>query len=245
MDSERRHQLAQNDLKNGIFTFYRDYYKPNANLISIALLAIVLIVAVAMVTSRISRANRAAQWKQIFEASLLPDNDARIKSFETLAEEYKSGEMGARVRLVLAQAKLSEGSELLYKDRIKAATLLNEAVSLLDIAETLAGNEIALREEVLFNSAMAHESLAACSDSAENITKAKTKYDTIVKMRQDGAFTVSAKERLSSLERPTDVKLLSMLATAEPAKPVEDININLEPGAKIDGPSEINFDALK
>jgi hypothetical protein len=245
MDSERRHQLAQNALEKGIVTFYRDFYKPNANLIGLAVLAILVIVVVATVTSRISRANRAAQWKQIFEASLLPDNDARIKSFETLAEEYKSGEMGARIRLVLAQAKLGEGSELLYKDRVKAAALLNEAVSLLDIAETLAGSEIVLREEIVFNSAMAHESLAACSDSTDNVTKAKTKYGAITKMRQDGAFTVSAKERLSSLERPTDVKLLSILATAEPAKPVEDIKINLEPGAKIDGPSEIKFDALE
>ena len=245
MDSERRHKLSQNLLEKWFVSLYQDFYKPNATLIGSGLLAIVAIIAIAVIGSRLMQANQAAQWEQILQASLIPDPDARLKTFETLAENYRSGSMGARVRLVLAQAKLTEGSDLLYRDREKATALLTEAETLLNTADTLAAKDRMLREEVAFHTAMTYESLAACREGTENLERAKKKYEEVVRQWPSGVFTEKARQRQASLSRPADLKLLGMLASAPIPKPADDINVNVERGTTIEGPGEINLDQFE
>ncbi|HBT77276.1 MAG TPA: hypothetical protein DEB39_10230 [Planctomycetaceae bacterium] len=241
MDGERRRQLSQNLLGKWLLKLYEDLREPYAKVVYVVLVVALVILCVTLISSNFMQIQQKAQWESYFHSVGAATPEARTQAFQNLAATYTSGDMGARVRMTLAQFQLQEGANLLYTDRDEAMKQLESARTYFFSAEKLTSNS-RLKEQIAFGLAATHESLAAVRTDKDDLDVAEKKYKEVFEFWPEGMFAERARQAHETITHSEGKKLYSMLASMKIEKP-EPLNINLEKGDTIEGPTE--FDPLK
>lgn len=219
MDSDRRHQLGQNDLLNWLLDCYEDVLRPNVTLILAGVAVGVVLVGSFVLYSRTAAAAQRAGWDNYFRACRSGNAEA---SLEMMATHYTSGEMGALVRLTLAEAMLNSATQLALTKKAETRELLGKVGQNLSTAATLT-SDVATQERILYARGIMHETLCAVSATEEESQRdrdaAITAFRNLAAQYIDGVYTQAAQSRLQSLERNLTQNLLVAFAVTPIVEP--------------------------
>ncbi len=241
MDSDRRHQLAKNQLREWIFQLYEDLYKPYSNYFLFGLGIAIIAVCITVVGSNLLQDQKAKQWGDYFDALAVADADARMQQLEEYAKAYRSGAIGLQIRLTIAQTRLREGSQLLYTEREKAKEALETALTYFNEADRIASTA-RQKSEIRYGLGATYESLAATRTDKDDLLQAEKNYREAFENWPDTPAAGLAKAAYRQIHRPESKQLYAMLAAAPQEKPAP-LNIDLKKGETIGGPTE--FDPMK
>jgi len=243
MDRERRHQLAQNELRNWLYTQYEDVIKPNGQLIGWLFVAFLVLVCGFFLTRSLLQANYSKSWQQYFTALYSDDPEA---SFQALVEDRSSakGSAAAQIRLTYAQI-LSSGAEvLLATDKTKAVEQWEKSAQMFQAALDLADND-GIRQRAVYGSAVTYETLAAHRIGNNDLAESEKKYKELVDRWPDSLYGQWASKRLVQLAKSETRAFYDFIAVAVPATQAADhriVDID-RTDFFFDGPGD--FDPLK
>ena len=175
MKTERRHELQTNVLADwlGKKIIALEKYSRAAAGIVIALLIAVFVV---IYLSKQQASRRATGWSKLFQGSVERD----LTQMRETAEEHRGTEVGLWALQSAADLHLEEGSNLLYIDRVDAASRLSKAVSnyLLVVDQT---KDSMLKRRALFGLAQAYE-------ASNELKKAADRYAELAQLSPDSVL---------------------------------------------------------
>lgn len=260
MDSERRHQLSQNDLANWLLEFYEETFRPNASLFLLGGTLAVVVVGVFFFYTKTAAANRAAAWQHYNEACSA-GGASEIASLESLATFYTQGEMGATIRFTLAEAYLAAAGTVAGRTRPETLASLEKAIGLLDAASQLTTDAMQ-QGRIAYDRGMVcemlsslrtppadatPEQLAAAKTLCESdLTAASNAYQKVLDFDPQGVYALPARARLEAIGNPITREALIALATT----PLPAEKVASEGGLEIDTqeapkpPASLNLDSM-
>ncbi len=218
MDSDRRHQLAQNSLGNWLVDQYDDFIKPNSQLIGWVVIGFLVFLIGMMLTVSMVKTSNARAWQQYFSAF---GSDNPEASFQALVESVPTGPTAAQARLTFAQFLTGDATNLLTTDKAKAEEKLETALRMLDTARSTAKDEFQ-QQQLLFGKATAFETLAACRSGKNDLAEAEKAYKEIAQQWPNSYYGQRAQRQLTVLERPDTRKFYDQVAAIVPETPKAD-----------------------
>jgi predicted negative regulator of RcsB-dependent stress response len=211
MNSERRHELQQNDLADLLGLQIKKVEK-HGKLI-IAVIAIVAAAAIA--------------WALYRSAALSARSDATLQLLQNagsgdpeplgaIGERYGETTAGALAKVFQADALLASGITALFNDREEAEPQLTEALRRYTEAAELS-NELLVSSRANFGLARAHESLG-------QLDQAIAAYNRVVTIGESEAITAVAQQRIERLKSPQTQEFLAWFERqdfrpADPSQP--------------------------
>ncbi|MGL4942200.1 MAG: hypothetical protein ACRC46_03295 [Thermoguttaceae bacterium] len=259
MDSERRHQLSQNDLANWMLEFYEDTLRPNASLFLLGAVCAVLVVVSVVAYQRTAAANKAAAWQLYNEACSSPN---QVAALEGLAAFYTSGEMGATIRFTLAEAYCTNVSTTAGREQPDAVATLEKAIGILDVASRLTTDvtshgRIAYDRGAVFETlatlrtppsedATAEQKAAAVAACTADLENAVAAYTAVVALGANGVYAAAAQSRIDAIDNPIDHNALVAIATMPiPPKATDNGSVlNVDTKAAPEPPKSLDLDKM-
>lgn len=215
MDSNRRHQLAQNELANWFITQYEEWIKPNAYWISGGTFAILILLGAFFGSAGISEWNKAQIWNGYYTAI---HSENSTEALELLAETSK-GTIAEQARLTSAQIRLGEGCHLLFSDKSKATESLEKSIQQFQYLQKNAKDKNILLQ-ASFGLAQSWETLAAVRVGKNDLAEAEKEYKKITEQWSNEFLGQKAKKQLLLISRANTQKFFELAAAkvAEPPK---------------------------
>ena len=223
MDSNRRHQLAENSLAKWFNTQYEEWIAPNSGLLSTLVLVILIVLCAVMIISRYMEWQKATEWKKFYSAFNAENFQDELQALaETSKEPVKS-----RAQVTLAQVLLSEGCNLAATDKDKAVTQLENAAGQFEQLQNSAPTE-AFRQQAAFGFAQAKETLASLR-TGEDLVEAEKAYRKIADQWPDSYYGVrAAKQQLLISQVGTKTFLEKSIAKAAEQPKAEDFKVEID-----------------
>jgi hypothetical protein len=204
MKTERRHELAKNDLADWMGDKIEEL-KPYSTAIWGTVFAAIAVVLAIVYWSRKSEAQSERTWDSYFNARNEPD------SLRNVAEAYPKSPAGLWSRLTLGDLQLAKGVDALFEDRTGGQEALKEAAEAYEFVIHNAPRGSLLVERATFG-------LGEVFESQNELDKARSQYEDVVTNWPDGAFSAQAKQRLADLDKPATKQFYDWFAKQEPRK---------------------------
>lgn len=221
MKTERRHELATNDLADWLGDKIEEL-KPYSTAIWGTILAVVAVIFAFIYWSRNSEARLERTWDSYFNAS----RENAPEDLKSVAETYPEAPAGLWARLTLADMRLTSGVDALFNDHQASQEALKEAIEAYEFVIKHAPSDSLLVERATFGLGEAYE-------SQNELDKARTQYETVEKNWPGGAFSTQAKQRLNDLNKPATKQFYDWFAKQEPRKkPATGSGLSLPTGDK-------------
>ncbi len=240
MKSERRHDLSENYLAKWIASTF-EKIAPYQNAIYWTIITVLVVVCLVMVWTNFAEKSRSKAW-----SDYLPDlNSEGVEKLETLMDKYTSGEVAARIRVSAGEFLLADGCQLVFSNREEAPGKLEKALGFFLAAEGMVSDNTDLAEQVAYDLAVTHETLAVVRTGQDDLAGAKGYYEKIVTRWPNGVYAKSAKKKLAYLQSDAAKRFYDYFALAAEKAPVETkspIDINIDPTAPLEMPSDMNLD---
>lgn len=189
MNSERRHELQQNDLAiwlNKINKSVEPYTKPIA-----IVLGLLVVGGLALGFYRSEQmAERSEATLQLIQAAAGQDAEVLM----AVSDTYPNTEAGEWARLYQGQLLLSQGIQSLFNDRENAEVLLKDAQQALRAA-------ISSSKETLLLS-RGQYGIAQAAEALGNLDEAIEAYKKVVEIKESDAMVEKAQERIDILSKP-------------------------------------------
>jgi hypothetical protein len=200
MKAERRHELQHNELADWLAGVI-DQTKPHAGVIVAVIGAAILAVVAFAYFSRGGDARRGPAWDAYFQAAEIETFEQRVKDLERVAKDHPGTPAGLWAQITAGDARLLEGTNKSYKDRLAGEEEISKAIdNFKNVEEAAAKLPAAQSEELrlraMWGLAQAHEALSEPQEAIEQ-------YEQIAKLWPESAFgktsAVQAK-KLSAME---------------------------------------------
>ncbi|MDR2439874.1 MAG: hypothetical protein LBE12_10955 [Planctomycetaceae bacterium] len=217
MDSNRRHQLAQNELAYWFFTQYEEWIKPNAYWISGGIIVIFVLLTGMWGFSGISERNKAQIWNGYYTAI---HSENSTDTLELLLETLK-GTIAEQTRLTLAQIRLGEGCHLLFSDKSKATELLEKSIEQFQYLQKNAKDQDIVLQAG-FGLAQSWETLAAIRVGKNDLIEAEKEYKKIAAQFPNEFLGQKAQKQLSLISRANTQKFFELAAAKVTEQPKQD-----------------------
>ncbi|MDR2706566.1 MAG: hypothetical protein LBC02_12365 [Planctomycetaceae bacterium] len=216
MDSDRRHQLAQNELAHWLITQYEEWLKPNAYWIGGGAIAILVLLGAFFGSSGISEWNKAQIWNGYYNAI---HSENSTEALQLLVETTSKGTIAEQARLTLAQIQLGEGCHLLLTDKSKAISSLEKSLEQFQLLQKNTKNKDILLQ-ANFGLAQTWETLAAARVGTNDLAEAEKEYKKIAEQYPDEFLGQKAKKQLLLISNVNTRKFFELAAAkvAEPPK---------------------------
>lgn len=206
MDTERRDELAHNDLADSTVALV-DRLRPYLSTLALAALAAVGAGAAWTVISGQQAATKARSW----DAMMTAINDRSPDALGEVARRYAGSPAAHWSQLFLADSAIAEGSQQLFADRARARERLNAAAGL--YSGLLAERTTPLvAERATFGLAKARECLG-------QLDEARRGYETLVAEYPTSAVRGLAENRVAALSRESTRQWYAWFDEAKPASP--------------------------
>lgn len=206
MKTERRHELATNDLADWIGDKVEEL-KPYSTAIWATVLAVAVLIFAAVFWSRRSEARAEQGWDRYFHAR----TQETTEELSDVANAEPKSPAGLWARLTLADRQLGEGVNLLFEDRSEAQEKLKEAVEAYEYVLKNGPGGSLLAERATFGLGQAFE-------SQNELDKAREQYENLNQHWPGGAFAAEAERRLADLDRAATKGFYDWFAKQEPKR---------------------------
>ena len=209
MKTERRHELAKNDLADWLGERI-EALRPYSGAVSASVLAAAVLIFAGVVWYQKREATASQAWEEYFSALEQPDPNKSFERLEQVADDYPADSPAALwSRLSLADSQLSKGVDELFKDRTSARKALDDAIDhYRAVVETAPAGSL-LAERATFGLAEAYE-------SKNDLEQAREHYREVLAEWPDGAFSSMAKSRLDDLDRKSTKDFYDWFAKQSP-----------------------------
>lgn len=208
MKTERRHELAKNDLADWLGARI-ETLRPYSGAISASVLAAAVLVFAAVVWYQKREATASQAWEDYFSALEQPDPNKGFERLERVAEEHAADSAALWSRLSLADTQLGKGVDDLFKDRTAARKALDDAIDHYRAVVEKAPSDSLLAERATFGLAEAYE-------SKNDLEPAREQYRAVLANWPEGAFSSMAKSRLADLDRKSTKDFYDWFAKQAP-----------------------------
>lgn len=192
MDSEHRHELAQNDLEKygkKLYEQYNTYMEENGNRVLLYACVGMLTVAVLVWYVRSSRATNAEGWAQLSAVSSAED-------LASVAESFPGTQVAEWATLQKAEANLRNATGLMFTNREPGVKELDEAQKGFEKLTGDSGLPDEIKARAFFGLARTYE-----TGSDGDLSKAETQYKKVMDQFPDSLQAELAKKRLEALKR--------------------------------------------
>lgn len=206
MKTERRHELATNDLADWIGDKVEEL-KPYSTAIWATVLAVTVLVFAAVYWSRKSEAKLEQGWDRYFQAR----TQESLDELRNVADADPKSPAGLWARSTLGDRRLAEGVNLLFENRGDAQEALKEAVDSYEYVLKNAPAGSLLAERATFG-------LGEAFESQNELDQAREQYESLKAKWPGGAFSAEADRRLGDLERSTTKSFYDWFAKQEPKR---------------------------
>jgi hypothetical protein len=206
MKTERRHELATNDLADWIGDKVEEL-KPYSTAIWATVLAVTVLILAAVYWSRKSEAKLEQGWDRYFQAR----TQESLDELRNVADADPKSPAGLWARSTLGDRRLAEGVNLLFENRADAQEALSEAVDSYEYVLKNAPAGSLLAERATFG-------LGEAFESQNELDKAREQYEALKAKWPGGAFSAEADRRLGDLERSTTKSFYDWFAKQEPKR---------------------------
>ena len=203
MKSDRRHDLSENTLAKWL-TKTLGKISPYQNHIYWSIIALLAIVCVGMIWGKVSHSNRGKAWGDYLSAF----ESQKVDDLEALTQDYKSGEVGVRIRLSAGELLLREGCDLVFTKKQEAQEKLEKALGYFISAKEIGTSDRLLNEQTQFDLAQVYESLAFVRSGQNDLDNAKEFYGKLVTDFPDGAYFLQANRQLKLLNNPSTIQMV-------------------------------------
>jgi len=192
MNSERRHELQQNDLADMLGGQIKKV-EPYAKLIVVAVALVVFAAFAIGVYRNAELTTRSNATYEMLKNSGTGDPGA-VEALGGVGTAYSDTAAGSLAKVFQADALLTTGISSLFNDREEAKTQLADALRLYtEVADT--------SKETLVSS-RAHFGMARTYESMGETEKAVSAYNRVVDIRESEAMVTAAKHRIEHLKSP-------------------------------------------
>lgn len=194
MKTERRHELAKNDLANWLGEQI-EALRPYSGAISASVLAAAVLIFAAVLFYQKHQATSSQAWEDYFSALEQPDTNKGFEQLERMADDYPADSPAALwSRLSLADTQLAKGVDELFKDRTAARKAIDDAIDHYRAVIEKAPGDSLLAERATLG-------LAEAFESKNDLDQAREQYRAVLAKWPNGAFSSMAKSRLDDLDR--------------------------------------------
>jgi hypothetical protein len=206
MDSARRDKLLENDLAGSTLQLV-DRIRPHARTILAALgIVFVSLAAWTLISSQLEAA-KARSW----ETCLAAMDRGNAQRLEDTIRQHPDTTAAGWAQLILADAALAQGSNLLFADRPKGIALLDEAGA--RYRQVLSSRPAALlAERAVFG-------LAKANEARGDLEEARRGYEVVVADHPGGASAGLARDRVAALSREATRQWYDWFAAQKPPAP--------------------------
>jgi hypothetical protein len=211
MNSERRHELQQNDLAIYLAKINKAI-EPYSRLV-LVVVAVLIVGAIGMSFYKSQQvAERSDATLQLIQASAGEDAEVLVQ----VSEQYPNTAAAAWARLYQGKQYLAEGTQALFTDRANAEQLLGDA-------EAAFRSAIAESNDPLLRS-RAHFGIARAAESLGKTEEAIAAYKEVIADNESEAMVKKAEDLIATLERPQTKEFLvwfaeQNFAPADPSLP--------------------------
>ncbi|HEV7225131.1 MAG TPA: hypothetical protein VGN42_20665 [Pirellulales bacterium] len=206
MKTERRHELATNDLSDWLGDKIEGL-KPYSTAIWASVLGVLVLIAAGVYWSRKSEASLERGWDRFFLARA----DATTEKLRDAADEHPTSAPALWSRLSLADRELAKGVDLLFEDRAAAQEALKDAVDAYQYTIEHAPSGSLLAERATFG-------LGEAFESQNELEKAREQYAAVESKWPGGPFSMEAQRRLTDLDRASTKAFYDWFANQEPKR---------------------------
>jgi hypothetical protein len=211
MDGDRRHELEENDLAESTVAIV-DRVRPHLRTIALAVGAAAVGLAAWTVVSSQQAASRGQSW----DACMVALSEGNPERLTDVIRRYPGSPAAQWSQLMMADAAIGEGTQLLFIDRERARQRLDSAVGIYGglLAERPRG---LIAERAVFGLAKARESLG-------QLEEARRGYEAVVAEYPESAVRGIAENRIAALSRESTRQWYDWFdgwkpAPAKPAEP--------------------------
>lgn len=202
----QRQELLENDLAASTLQIV-DRVRPHLRTIIAALGLLFAALAAWTLISAQQAASRASSWEACFAAVYRGD----AAGLSEVIRQHADSPAAVWAQLILADSASSQGSDLLFTDRMLGSQRLEDAVA--RYRQLLAGRPTGmLAERATFGLAKANEALG-------NLDEARKGYEAVVADHPGGAVAGLAAARVAALSREATRQWYDWFATQKPAPP--------------------------
>jgi predicted negative regulator of RcsB-dependent stress response len=206
MDTERRHELAENDLAGTTLELV-DRIRPHLRTIVAGIALLFAGLAAWTVISAQQSSAKARSWKECIAA--LSSGDA--EGLAAVATQKTDSSAAGWAQLVLADSALAQGCDLLFADRARGLERLQDAVG--RYRQLLASRPTGmLAERTVFGLAKANEALG-------NLDEARQGYQAVIADHPGSAAASLAASRVGAVSREATRQWYDWFAAQKPAPP--------------------------
>jgi len=211
MDGDRRHELEENDLAESTVAIV-DRVRPHLRTIALAVGAVVAGLGAWTVVSSQQAASRGQSW----DACMVALSEGNPERLTDVIRRYPGSPAAQWSQLMMADAAIGEGTQLLFIDRERARQRLDSAVGIYSglLSERPRG---LIAERAVFGMAKARESLGQLEESRRG-------YEAVVAEYPESAVRGIAENRIAALSRESTREWYDWFdgwkpAPAKPAEP--------------------------
>jgi predicted negative regulator of RcsB-dependent stress response len=206
MEEDRRHALEANDLAGTTLELV-DRIRPHLRTI----LAAVGLLFAGLAAWTVIAAQQAAAKARSWESCIAAISSGDAAGLETVLRQYGDSPAAGWAQLELANAALAEGCDLLFTDRARGLTRLEDAVG--RFRQLLASRPTGmLAERTVFGLAKANEALG-------NLDEARKGYEAVIADHPGSAAAQLAAARVAAVSREATRQWYDWFAAQKPAPP--------------------------
>ena len=206
MDTERRHELAENDLAGTTLDLV-DRIRPHLKTIVAGIALLFAGLAAWTVISAQQSAAKARSWEECIAA--LSSGD--VAKLAAVAVQRTDSSAAGWAQLVLADSALEQGCNLLFADRARGLERLQDAVGRYQQLLASRPNGM-LAERTVFGLAKANEALG-------NLDEARRGYEAVIADHPGSAAASLAASRVGAVSREATRQWYDWFAAQKPAPP--------------------------
>lgn len=211
MKTERRHELQTNVLADTLGHAV-DSVRPYSQIAIGAVLAVLVVIGVVKYLSVRSQEGVVDAWNLYLQASTA-GGQTGDEELARLIEQYPGTAAAQWSHLQLADQALSEGIGQLFQNRGEANEKLRKADQHYQAVQQQA-KEPLLRERAVLG-------LARVYESQGNLEKAQQEYELLLKEWPNGAYAITARDRVKDLKQKSTKEFYDWFAVNEPKPSVE------------------------
>jgi tetratricopeptide (TPR) repeat protein len=223
MKAERRHELQQNEVADWVASTIERVKPYSRAIVAVAVAGTVLLIAYIVLSGRSERKQSDA-WNDYYQAVQAESKDVAT-DLESVARQHSGVPAGLWAEVALADLKLGEGIDSLFREKQVAQSKLRSAIQHYETVLDEADDALLV--------ARARYGLARAYESLGQLKEARQVYEQIVGSSGTNAYISVAKERLKDLERSSTQDFYAWFAKQEPVALPPASDLPGTPGEKL------------